>query len=176
MGYRSRLGRIPKTEREKYVGKTCKEVFYLGSEGPVPYRPPGYEQLYEIGKTALRPKDMSEFYSFDLYDAAEYEFFILSKSGMLEIIEAYHSWILEMYTELESGTDEDRKRFIASKVRKWGDDSSKFGICPYYLDEPTENCDGFLVRSWNYEYAIFNLVHIYRTFDWENDYLIFSAW
>jgi len=27
-----------------------------------------------------------------------------------------------------------------------------------------------------YEYAIFNLVYIYRTFDWENDYLIYSGW
>ena len=74
-----------------------------------------------------------------------------------------------MYERLAKGKD-DVQVFINSKAREWG---NKF-LNPYYLDE--ETTDGAIVKSWEYEYAIFNLVYIYRTFDWENDYLIYSAW
>lgn len=30
-----------------------------------------------------------------------------------------------------------------------------------------------LTHSWKYEYTIFNLVHIYKTFNWDNDMLIY---
>lgn len=51
MGYRTRLGRIAKKEREKYIGKSLEQ---LQSEFTDfwPCRPLGHEELYEIGKYA----------------------------------------------------------------------------------------------------------------------------
>lgn len=62
------------------------------------------------------------------------------------------------------------KNHLRGKAEEW---SGKY-IRPYYLDE--DNTDGEIVSSWKIEYAIFNLVYIYRTFDWKNDYLIYSGW
>ena len=33
-----------------------------------------------------------------------------------------------------------------------------------------------LTRSWEYEYSIFNLVHILKTTNWENETIIFLGW
>lgn len=33
-----------------------------------------------------------------------------------------------------------------------------------------------LIDSWAYRDTIFNLLHIYKTFDYENDALIFMGW
>ena len=33
-----------------------------------------------------------------------------------------------------------------------------------------------LVSSWLYEHTIFDLVRIYKTFDWENKCLLFMGW
>ena len=40
---------------------------------------------------------------------------------------------------------------------------------PYDLDDDTD-C---IVNSWKYEYVIFELVRIYKTFDWKNDVLLY---
>lgn len=45
-----------------------------------------------------------------------------------------------------------------------------FGL-PYDLEDGIE-----VTTSWKYEYAIFELVRIYKTFDWENDYLIYYGY
>ena len=31
-------------------------------------------------------------------------------------------------------------------------------------------------NSWSYEYSIFELVRLYKTFDWENDNLVLMGW
>jgi hypothetical protein len=43
---------------------------------------------------------------------------------------------------------------------------------PYNMDVTREG----LVSSWLYEYEIFELVLLYRTFDWDKNVLIFYGW
>ena len=43
---------------------------------------------------------------------------------------------------------------------------------PYSLDRNVPD----IVTSWRYEYAIFEMVRIYKAFDWEKNYLIFYGW
>jgi ribosomal protein S10 len=63
---------------------------------------------------------------------------------------------------------------INRKADEWG---GYFGIESHlYIDEPIDKRDGMLTRSWTREYSVFNLLYIYNTFDWENDYLIYNAW
>ena len=33
-----------------------------------------------------------------------------------------------------------------------------------------------LVTSWKYEYAVFELVRIYKTFDWKKNVMIYYGW
>ena len=43
---------------------------------------------------------------------------------------------------------------------------------PYNLKEDNSE----IVSSWRYEYAIFEMVRLFKTFDWENNYLLFYGW
>ena len=178
MGYRIRLGKIPKAAKEKYSGSYEEVSELLDEVGVSTAYPPEHTQLYEIGKYIAFESGRTPFYNFDTTDD-DYEFDILSKDGLKHIIMKYHQLILKNYQELQEAintADEDGINkvlgFINSRIAEW--EPNKFGLSPYYLDE--KKTDGEIVSSWKIEYAIFNLVYIYRTFDWENDYLIYSGW
>ncbi len=51
-------------------------------------------------------------------------------------------------------------------VTGWVDDSTPFDL----------NYDRELVSSWKYEYAIFNLVNLYKTFDWKRNVMIYYGY
>jgi len=192
MGYRIRLGRVSKSEKEKYAGKSCEEVMKDLGDDLSPYRPPFHEQLYEIGKYVDYPECRSPFYDFDVYEECEGEFDILSKEGLLKIIDAHHTDVFEYYQKLfesaagifieKNGTEEDREELEAEVVssfrRMMNEWDRKYRLKPYRLEdrEDGESWDGDISGSWLKEYVIFNLAHIYRNFDWENDYLIYSGW
>lgn len=102
---------------------------------------------------------------------------------MKNVIEDYRKIVFESYKKCfevsrklckkEEVAEEDLTKLFmefCGKVSEW---EGKY-LKPYWLDE--DSTDGFISRSWKYEYAIFNLVYIYRSFDFENDFLIFSGW
>jgi hypothetical protein len=41
-------------------------------------------------------------------------------------------------------------------------------LTPYDLDEPEK-----ITNSWKYEYAIFELINIYKRFDWDKDVMVY---
>ena len=191
MGYRLRIGRIAKTERDKYKGRTEEEVQSMVGEGFASYYPPNHEELYELGKYISYGEDFERFYDFKHEDN---DFSIMKKEDLKVLIEVYHKKVADMYTiylkiisdeplidkEKEDnyiyGTEEKEKEraknkltsFFYGKKNEW---EGKYGCNPYSLDPGKD-----LVQSWYYEYAIFQLVQIYRTFDWDNDYMIYSGW
>lgn len=197
MGYRIRLGRIPKFMKEHFVGLDYKEAtkkakeIYESTHGKIYdeedffafyHDLPHYEELYEIGKYISYEDGREPFFSFDIYEEEGTEFDIFSKEGLKRIIESYHDNTLKHYQELLENLDIIKnqsneysfiklKDYFTSKLNEWG---NKYGLKPYRLDE--DSSDGFMTGSWKIEYAIFNLTYIYRTFDWENDYLIYSGW
>ena len=172
MGYRSRLGKVKKSEQLRFIGMGLKDVEKELGEDNSPYYPDFHTQLYELGKYFEFTKGIVPFYSFDIYKECECEFYIMSKEELKELIIDYHEIIYQYFERMAQGVEDEitPEQHIKEKARKW---CSKFHD-PYYLDQ--EKTDGEIVNSWSYEYAIFNLVYIYRTFDWENDYLIYSAW
>ena len=174
MGYRIRLGKVAKSEKEKYSGMTYKEVEATMPECSALYRPPFHTELYEIGKYVDYSDGVEDFYDFDIQELTESEFGIMSKDCLKKCIETYHKEISDYYIKLEK-EPERHPGYFNRKVRQWYPEKH-LSITPYYLDEPSDKTDGEIVRSWLMEYAIFNLVYIYRTFDWENDYLIYSGW
>jgi hypothetical protein len=133
------------------------------------HRPEGYEEILGLGKgVQFNEKLMLKFYGFNVYDEFMNDFHIVKKEGLKEFIKAEHDIIAGFYRDY---SDEELLTYCKEKNREW---NSQFGLLPYYLDE--EHTDGEIVRSWKREYAIFNLVYIYRKFDWDNNYLILSAW
>lgn len=194
MGYRIRLGKVSKKEKQRFKGLNHEQaVIENGGENNSLYYPPFHTQLYEIGKYVAFEKGRTAFYDFDIVDATEAEFDVLDKEGLAFVIESYRKSTLDFYIKIlkpfenyaklaEPHAKLDNKNLpdtehicrvlanIQGKIDIWQSQFSK----PYYLDE--EKTDGEIVSSWSIEYAIFNLVHIYRTFDWKNDYLIYSGW
>lgn len=51
---------------------------------------------------------------------------------------------------------------------EWG---NRFGLFAYDLDNGDQ-----VTRSWKYEYSIFELVRIYKTFDWKNNVMIYYGY
>mgnify|MGYP000937767827 CR=1 FL=1 len=91
MGYRSRLGRVAKVERDRYLNRSheeCTEILEqrYPNECPALYRPPFHEQFIELGKYCEFAITPEPFYNgFNLEEAEECEFHILPKEGLKQI-------------------------------------------------------------------------------------------
>ena len=182
MGYRARLGRFPKVDHKKFKHlKTEQEAYQYFEDhhsGYAHYRPPGHQELVELGKYVNYAKEThlnaKPFYDFDL---EETEFVIVDRDFLLHIIEEYRKntaeWYVELLETIQTGDTAMVEQHVRTKVSEW---DNKF-YSTLKTDEIGDNdTDGHLTRSWKFEYAVFNLLHILHTFDWDNDYLIYSGW
>ena len=204
MGYRVRLGKFPKCEYHKYENKSFDNIQSNMDEEFFPYTPKEHEELYEIGKYISFTDDTCKsFYSFNLDDE---EFYIISKEKLKGIIESYSVDVKSFYDKIfksfgefivakenikENIDNEDfdlkkafndlftnfekERELLSTLMQKKNDWSSEY-YSNYILKEDWKRSDGQMSRSWLKEYAIFNLTFIYNTFDWENDFLIYSGW
>jgi len=176
MGYRSRLGKINKKGSEflrNFSWEEAEEYFNDHNNGGMSY-PSLHTQLYEIGKYYSFPSEdpLEPFYkNFDIYKKMESEFHIMQEKHLRIIIDDFHSQIFEYFEKLLAN-EKDREAYFINKVNEWK--PKNWEVYPYHLKRG--KTDGEIVRSWKMEYSIFNITYIYRTFDWENDYLIWSAW
>ena len=186
MGYRLRLGKISKEDYEKYKDMTieelCKEFPDEDAECFPYYSPPFHTELWELGKYLDYQAPTSFYSNIDLDDE---EFQIVDKEFLRMIIEDYRNKIISFYRNdlnsiatLETLQSADNilanKGFneVFNRIRRMA--SEWIDLDPLSLDEP--RCDFQVTTSWKYEYSIFNLVNIYRNFDWENNLLIYSGW
>jgi len=188
MGFRIKLGKIAKSEREKYCGKSHEECLALINSDEELHDLDAHDRLYEIGKDdSFHNDELTPFYSFDLREYAGAQFFILSKEGLIKIIQEFETRTAQYYSSLfeqfskacnESNTpeltlDKELAGRIASNLMAKRND---------WCNELCSNVryraggDGEISSSESNEYAIFNLVHILKTFDFDNDYLIYSGW
>ena len=149
------------------------------------------KELYELGKYSeigfkLESKRPSLFASEELKKRySDYGFALLTKDDFKAVIEAYRQKIINWLQSLLNPEDdpiipselskEERKRLtieheIQDKIDSWS--GKYFGISPIDLDESRERITG----DWSYEYAIFELVRLYKIFDWENDDVVLVGW
>ena len=185
MGYRIRLGKVSKNfehirnwsvkEIDEYFDNSYREH---GSS----YNPKFHTEYYEIGKHIHFPKHRELFYK--NYDLEECEFDVITKEGLKVIIEEFRKMVFSHMEKCKTTmekiidnkeTEEDELNAVYNHFRGMVSEWSGKHVLPYRLDEDDE-CDGFIATSWKYEYAIFNLVYIYRTHDFDKDYLIYSGW
>lgn len=193
MGYRQYLYEVDKNlveeirkckTEDEYISVCCK--FNVDTENDyAPVRCLG-KKIYEFGKYYENSNKLYEhgdslFYSEELnekYD--DYGAIILEKSGLVCAIEWQKNRIIEIYTDLMQETSSNRfdersqfdrmKSHISDHLRWWKPEYGDYTA--YNLDE---NCES-IVKSWLYEHTIFDLVRIYKSFDWENKCLMFAGW
>ena len=200
MGYRHYLYAVPKKQvAEIQACQTAKDLTEFAKRHDYPYdEDDGWlsiykvgKELYELGKYSeigfkLESERPSVFTSDELKEEyIDYGFALLTKDDFKSIIEFYRQKIVEWLKILLNPdksqvtapnlSKEERKHLewkyeIEGKLDKWSE--KYFGISPIDLDE-SRDC---ITDDWSYEYSIFELIRLYKIFDWENDDLVLVGW
>lgn len=200
MGYRHYLYAVPKKQvaeiqacqtNEDWIDFAKRHDYRYDEDDEwlPPYRVG--KELYELGKYSeiafkLESERPSLFTSEELKKRySDYGFALLTKEDFKAVIESYRQKIVNWLQSLLN-TDEricfseeltkeqyqfkELKQEIQDKIDSWS--GKYFGILPIDLDESRERITG----DWSYEYAIFELVRLYKIFGWENDDLVLVGW
>lgn len=205
MGYRHYLYAVPKKQvteiqacktnddlckfAENYGYKVNRNYCGDGSGWVSPHKIG--KELYDLGKYSeigfkLESKRPSLFTSKELKERySDDGFALLTKDDFKAVIETYRQKIVNWLQSILNVDDricfseeltkeqyqfEELKREVQDKIDSWS--GKYFGISPIDLDESRERITG----DWSYEYAIFELVRVYKAFDWENDDLVLVGW
>lgn len=111
---------------------------------------------------------------------------ICGKNEFLFVIEQFRLLIHNYYKKCIDEPIECMKFHFAKTAEEWGNITETLGFemepekavklnamhRPYNLDDNTDT----IVSSWKFEYEIFELVRLYKTFDWENKSILFYGW
>lgn len=80
--------------------------------------------------------------------------------------------------DLSKVTEQENRRLIeifthvGDMAREWGVNAWLKDMRPFSLDKDNDS----LVRSWKYEYVIFDLVRVYKTFDWNKNVMVYYGY
>lgn len=200
MGYSHYLYAIPKEQvAEIQACKTANDLTEFAKRHSYPYdEDDGWLSIYKVGKELydlgkyseigfkLESERPSVFTSDELKEEySDYGFALLTKDDFKLIIEFYRQKIVDWFKSLLEIKDSSKftaeytkeqyqfemlKGTIQNKIDIW---SGKYcGITPIDLEPENEQIN----NSWLYEYAIFELVRLYKIFDWKNNELVLVGW
>lgn len=183
MGYRNYIASVPKKEYDIIKDFTLTELLaHKKSEDDyIGVYDIAEKQLYELGKYVELKGGEKFFEQFftneDLNDSLneDGEFCIVNKTFLKHVIEDYSDKVKTFYRDLVVGIDDkynipqDRAYKLFEQVRN--NATEWLQLTPFKLDKGEE-----ITTSWKYEYAIFELVRIYKSFDWENDVMVYYGY
>lgn len=195
MGYRNKIA-IMDTSRHEIIKdmnlEDLKEWFSretnqeIGEDGYIHI--PCYElskEVHELGKYCdFKIKNRSRIFSnkeVELHFNDEGgEFYFINQDGFQELIEDYRKKILNYYELLLKQDEKDIllgrvttiEHDLKSKIRQWGENCTRLEIRPYNLNLKSDE----IVSAWEYEYAIFELVRVYKSIDWDNQKVAITGW
>jgi hypothetical protein len=127
------------------------------------------------------------------YFEEEHDFYIVQKEFVEELINYYTEKVRTMYNKLltpffgdnnkireeinlkEGDTlTEDQITSIYTLISHTREMGFEWGVMGWFKDSVPYNLNSTeLVGSWKFEYAIFNLVNLYNTFDWKKNVMIY---
>lgn len=115
----------------------------------------------------------------------DYKPYVVGKEGLLEAISIYQEKVLNFYKGLLVDGEERHLPFgititkddvkSIDKVVSHIEDKI-WSISNRGLADIDEDNKWQVTSSWEYEHSIFNLVHILKSIDWEQDTLLFYGW
>lgn len=161
-----------------------------------------YDRQYELGKYVdsfdkkfFKPvflnKETQEHFT------QEQEFYIVKQEFVLFLIEHYTEKVRAYYSDLLKdlfdGTElkaefmkqkdtpikENELSVIYRLIHHVRDMATEWGVTSFlsdYVPYSTDLDKSQIVTSWKYEYEIFELVRIYKTFDWKKNVMIFYGY
>lgn len=134
------------------------------------------ERIYNTGKPLFGDKDCQEYFE-------DYYPFVVGKDGLLEAIKIYKEKIISAYKSLLGDGEEvvyplgiTMTKDISEhdKMKRFVDDRI-FWIQNYFEDIDETNKYA-VSASYMYEHAIFNLIHLLKVIDWDNETILFYGW
>jgi hypothetical protein len=190
MGYRNYIGSLPRAEYDFIKSFTKEELFKYKNQsleedddGHIGVYDVASKELYELGKYSevggvkfFSPVFENE--ELQKYFDDEHDFYIVNKEFLKHVIEHYTQKVKDFYSKLLKGIEHKDSDKIDSKkayelyehIR--GNASEWLQLTPYNLDNDSDE----ITTSWKFEYSIFELVRIYKTFDWENEVMIYYGY
>lgn len=188
MGYNSGLGKINKIELQKLKAMSKDEViityndYYKDGDQDEYYVPSPstfITRLHDLGKGINYESEVVDRFGTRVFEFPEakdeyycdFEFAEITQEGFKFIIEYYMEKTSSYYQQLADGLNviggntNDLSRFLIRRAVDWKPDGKPSGVLNF-------NESISLTHSWDYEYNAFNLLMIYKQFDWENDSLI----
>lgn len=156
---------------DKFLNKV--EVYCLGKL----YWDDTAELIYNKGTPLFSVPEVQKVFE-------EYVPYVVGKEGLLEAIRIYHDKVLKFYKSLLVDGEERRLPFgitltvddVKSVDKVLECISDKIRDISYGIVDTNNSNKWEVTSSWDYEYAIFNLVHILKSIDWEQDTLLFYGW
>lgn len=145
------------------------------------YKHANVEELHEIGKYYEAPDDGFKV-THDLSDE-DTEFKVITHESIKAIIRQYAAKHLEYLKkcavmdkdlderglyEREHGYMDGAQQYVEKQIREW--EKAEILLYDIDLDNPR------LVKSWSYQFELFELLRIYKTFDRENDVVIYEGY
>lgn len=135
------------------------------------------ERIYNTGEPLFGDKDCQEYFE-------DYYPFVVGKEGLLEAIKIYKEKVINAYQSLlgdgqevqyplgitmtEDISEHDKmKNFVKSRLL-W--------IQKYHFEDINETNKYKVSKSYIYEHAIFNLIHLLKVIDWDNETILFYGW
>lgn len=134
------------------------------------------ERIYKTGKPLFGDKECQEYFE-------DYYPFVVGKDGLLEAIKIYKEKVISAYQSLLGDGQEVQyplgitmtkdiseydkmKNFVNDRI---------FWIQNYFEDIDETNKYKVSV-SYMYEHSIFNLIHLLKVIDWDNETILFYGW
>jgi hypothetical protein len=136
------------------------------------------KRIYDKGTPLFSKKETQ-----DAFD--DYSPYIVGKEGLIEAISIYQEKVLNYYKgllvdgeerQLPLGitlTVEDVKS-MDKVLEHLSDKISRISYCG--IANIDEDRKWQVTSSWEYEHSIFNLVHILKSIDWQEDTILFYGW
>ena len=183
MSYRPKLLSMPK-EHDAIRDRTHAEWWQIAkitAYKDQPCHPAVSERLYELPLywTTEDDGELEAYYrTFDVYEKEEAGFHIISQEQFKQYIEKVVHF---QFTYLMEAKEEDMKRswFTNSRWLAWSrrtDKTNEKLPKPSFTPIAVNIDKGLPFESTCTEFDIFNLILIYREFDWDNNHLIYGAW
>ena len=136
------------------------------------------ERIYSKGVPLFSKSEVQE-------NFRDYAPYIVGKEGLLEAISIYQEKVLKYYKDLLVDGEERRLPLgitltvddvksidkLVEHIRDKIQSISYRGLANIDEDNKWQ-----VTTSWEYEHSIFNLVHILKSIDWEQDTILFYGW
>ena len=126
------------------------------------------DEMYKHGDSLFTSDELNECYR-------DYGAIVLEEDGLLCALDWQRNHIIQMYEDLlreKSIHDWDSRPQLDRLIENIKDYLVWWKYGPADLNKEHEQ----LVHSWLYEHTYFELVRIYKTFDWYNKSILFMGW